>query len=380
MSHYYSFDKFTLDNFSSLFLTNKGNTIPKNDIPAMFNERVLYLYEYLNGLKCQSMLIEKKYIDKDYLIDNQEFYIRCFSNYDKYCKRIHFFSDEILNIEQILKSAKEFRQDSTKVYYDNLQKSYLGFIVIKPLNQKYVGKTCLKNYGIEGGIRNFLAVRDYTVNLFGIDFIVNSLAFQEQDTTVSSCATISLWSAFQKTSKMFGHFLPSPSEITKIATKNYLSFDRIFPTYGLTLEQILDAIRQIGLTYEILNLNQNINYKEYIGTIYAYLKMKLPIILATNIDNTNYHHTLTITGYRLNDSPKFDFKIDNDITLVPEIITKLYVHDDQVGPFCRADIMTDKDKNYPLSIDIPKRNPRYYIPLYLIYHYILKYEIILKQY
>ena len=46
-------------------------------------------------LDAKSYVIEKPYIDRDYSADYAYFYARTFRSHERYCKRIHFFSDDI---------------------------------------------------------------------------------------------------------------------------------------------------------------------------------------------------------------------------------------------------------------------------------------------
>ena len=51
---------------------------------------IQYIFRYLDG-KCKTVLIEKEYIDKDYLIDYSLFYSRAFQEVPRFTQRIHYF-------------------------------------------------------------------------------------------------------------------------------------------------------------------------------------------------------------------------------------------------------------------------------------------------
>jgi len=74
-----------------------------------------------------------------------------------------------------------------------LDSNYLGFMVLKPLPQTIVGRTCFKTYPDDGNRRHFPTLHKYSSNLFGLPLTVNSLAYQEQDKVVAACATSALW-------------------------------------------------------------------------------------------------------------------------------------------------------------------------------------------
>ena len=323
---------FKKDNFYDIFL-NDYNSL---DLISS-NIRCQYLYQYLNRLNCKKIVLETKYIDKDYLMDYQDFYVRCFKPYSKICKRALFFSFDlnIRFINNIINSASNSNDINKLRSVKKIRENYLGFMVIKPLPEKVVGKTCIRTFDSDQGKRKYYVVRPYHSNFYGINLDVNSLAFQEQDKIMAACSTISLWSAFQKTSNVFNHYLPSPGEITRNATNNNLGLDRTIPSKGLEIEQIVESIRHVGLTFEIKRVNE-LEMNQFLGFIHAYLKIGLPIILILKIPNgfgKNDLHAVTITGYRLENKPIE--KSFNEIDLISDRISELYVHDDQMGPFSR---------------------------------------------
>src|SRR5688572_9391650 len=50
-----------------------------------------YIERYVAQLQCKSLVIEREYIDRDYMEDHSVFYARCLSRYQNFCQRVHFF-------------------------------------------------------------------------------------------------------------------------------------------------------------------------------------------------------------------------------------------------------------------------------------------------
>jgi len=202
-----------------------------------------YFDDYFNVLKAKTILIENGYVDRDYLEDFSAYYVRCFSDYKRKCSRLHFFREEFQD-----KDLEQFLQKSTSVVnVDMLQQSYLGFVVVKPLPETVIGRTCLEAYPSDNGRRHYPIRRKYSVNLFGCQLSIKSLAFQEQDSVAAACATSALWSEFQGTGRLFQHAIPSPIEITKAATSGFPLSTRSLPSKGLNIIQMAQAIRSVGL-------------------------------------------------------------------------------------------------------------------------------------
>ena len=196
-----------------------------------------YLAEYFgpSGTNAKTILVENEYIDRDFLEDYSSYYVRCFRDYASTCKRLHFFA---VKITEAMFDAW-LRGEASAQFQKQLQKSYIGFIVVKPLPKTIIGRTCLKTYPDDNNRLYFPALRTYKVNLFGMPLeITDTLAFQEQDSVASACATSALWSTFQATGKLFQHRIPSPVEITKAALVRFPMDERDLPNHGLSVFRV----------------------------------------------------------------------------------------------------------------------------------------------
>jgi len=252
-----------------------------------------YLNDYLTAIGARTMVVEPHYIDGDYLADFTSFYASCFEPYERVCRRLHFFASQF-NDEHLEKIVFG-KADSTAL--GELKDSYLGFVVVRPLPLAVVGRTLLAHYPSDGGRRHYNAVMKHATTLFGLRLQVTSLAFQEQDTAVAACATVSMWSALQKTADLFGTRAPRPPEITRLATQSLL-YQRAIPSSGLRLEQMLYAIREAGLDPELYEPVSGNVFRPIASLIYAYSKASLPIILVGELLGIG-GHAITIAGYSL---------------------------------------------------------------------------------
>ncbi len=299
-----------------------------------------YYKDYFETVNTKTIIIEKEYVNKDFLDDFSNYYVKCFKPYKRYCTRLHFFNKNfsIRTLNNLITNK------ANKNTLKKIQESYLGFIVVKHLPWSIIGKTCLKTYPKEDG-RMFPSLQNYDVHLCGIPLTIKTLAFQEQDSVVAACATSALWSAFQGTGKLFQHSIPSPYEITKNATMNTPANTRTFPNNGLTFEMMAKAIKTVDLEPLFISTK---NQEFTKATIYAYLKAKIPLLMGhklyqyktDHLDNTDNGHAVAITGYRIEIDKQITtpYKIsskDAGILLTSSKISKVYVHDDQVGPFAR---------------------------------------------
>lgn len=292
-----------------------------------------YFESYFKHLDAKTIVVENDYIDRDFLEDFAAYYVRCFHDYERKCTRLHFFSHAFSEAE----FAGLLNGDANGLRVQQLQGSYLGFVVVKPLPRTVVGRTCLRTYN-DNIERSYPITRKYDASLFGIELTVETLAFQEQDSVVAACATSALWSAFQGTGILFQHAIPSPVEITKAASVHFSSSSRNLPNTGLTAEQMAHAIRSVGLEPLALRAQDPFVFR---NTLYAYLRGHVPILLLVTLIDTSQNppkimgkHAVAAAGYRLLPQHGKTTGLGGYISAACHI-DRVYAHDDGVGPFAR---------------------------------------------
>jgi hypothetical protein len=287
-----------------------------------------YLFSYLSAIGATTIVCEKKYVDADYLDDYANFYAKSFELIPKMCHRLHFFRVTLKDAPEFLAYVLNERPS------EELQENYLGFVVARPLSTAAIGRTVLSTYPSDGGRRNYPTTRRYAVNMFGMNLYVDSLAFQVQDTSLAACATVALWSCFQKTQDIFRSSAPTPVAITRAANRFAFSA-RPFPSRGLQVQQICNAIASAGLDPEVYWVNAALPLSTL---VYSYLRLGLPVIAVVNIPDTG-KHAITLTGYSLRVTQQLASEGEEVGTVFPSLVGKrideFYGHDDQGGPFVR---------------------------------------------
>jgi len=320
--------EFAKETLSNLVRERFGTEFPDiND-----KVQVKYLFNYLKDLKAKTILLESDYVDRDYLEDYSRYYVKCFNRYGERCARLHFFSEEF--------DHEEFSQnliDYDELALEKLSKNYLGFIVVKPLPKTFIGKTCLKNYSsVTNSNERKVLTRKYNVNLFGIPLIVQTVAFQEQDKVISACATTAIWTALQALDIKDIRNVPSCSEITISAINHINESSNSFPNKGLTNKQILRALDTQKLRNHKINIDstKQEGLDNFFNIVKNYIDSDLPVILGADVHEISGDvlsklggHAVTIVGYKETSSTN-----------------ALYIHDDRIGPFARAEFASVANK------------------------------------
>ncbi|MFW5895472.1 MAG: hypothetical protein ACOCT9_01880 [archaeon] len=269
----------------------------------------------------------------------------------------------------------------------------MGFIVKKPIPDAFIGRTILNTYpetnesieqGYLTGKRHILSLKEYSANIFGANFAINSLVFQEQDSIISDCATTALWTVLQKAGSKFGYYSPSPYEI-KISASEHYGRIRPLPASGLNLLQIIEAIKSFNMEYQVKDYTEEgieADRLTFLNFCYSYLRGGLPIFLGVNIEDD--YHALAILGYHLSSEKN----ITESLPFLGCKIDKLYLHDDNIGPFVRAKVNNDSEENLVLNYEGKEMIPQsVIIPIYHkiryptteIYEYINEFHNLLIQ-
>ena len=315
--------------FDSLF------TVPPGQIGTDWPPpQMTYMGIYLGSLNCRTIVHERHYIDRHYIDDFSLFYSRSLRDYPNNCQRLHFFSSEF-DEEQwsgfVQRDSGGGREDVER----ELAGHYLGFMVIKPLPGSPIGRTVLRTYDRttrSGQIREFSAIRCYTVSLAGLSLSVRGLAFQQQDQGVSACATTALWSALQRTAPLEHLSSPTPAEITEAASRYMLLGGRALPSEGLHFDQLCEAVRATGLAPVLLT---SISPREDRAHMATYLRSGLPVLLGILPMGGGEAHAVCLVGLRWGAvQPPTDPNIcyrDGSTA-----VERIYVHDDRLGPYASA--------------------------------------------
>lgn len=332
-----------------------------------------YHFEYLPEcfehpvLDIKTVVLERDYVDKDFLDDFAAYYVRCYKRYRKHCLRIHFFSFSF--------SQEDFDAmltgKATKLTIKTLEETNKGFVVIKPLPKQFIGRTCIvppipdneRELSPSSMQRKIVIRRYYKSNLYGVALPIRTMAFQEQDRVAAACATSAIWSALQGTGEIFRVPVPSPIRITAEACKYIPAPDRSFPNTGLTTSQMINALKNSGIDPLLINFNVGqdgddfthvhlpsesppSNCRNTLGSqkslltesIAGHVYSGVPIILGCKMGNMG-EHAVTVTGCEY--GAELLKQSGRNIAFSHSRMNKLFVHDDQVGPYAELGVNDD---------------------------------------
>ncbi|MBX2883044.1 MAG: hypothetical protein KTR32_24035 [Granulosicoccus sp.] len=307
-----------------------------------------YLCCYLRDLGVVSIVEEPHYFDRDYLSEFAAFYSVSSRGYSNSCRRLHFFS---ARIDRELFVAAVSNQDKARW---TLHSEYLGFCVIRPITATPLGCTVLRWYPQTSPdtLRITEPCRDYHCHVAGLTLRVNGLAWQQQDSAVGACATIGLWSMLHSSSFDNDRTAPTTAEITQAANMTAVTGSRVFPSEGLTIIQLLEAIKRYrhapfaisgdirpaaGITNtDSVERNAGFSKERFSSTCASFIRSGYPILAIGELVGVG-RHAMCITGFR--ELPPGPIEA-SAVKAADEAIEHFYIHDDNLGPNVRFGVHT----------------------------------------
>lgn len=303
-----------------------------------------YLCDYLRDIKVASIVLEGRYVDRHYLGDFSEYYSRSFSAPVTQCRRLHFFDSDVTTIKRTVRDGYK-DQRARSAAEEELNKRYLGFVVIRPLIGARVGRTVLRTYPPDG-FRRFQVVRPYRVNLAGLRLKIDGLAYQQQDGGAAVCASTALWSALQRVAFVAGHRTPTPSMITAASKSPFPA------SHGLSDIEMAAALSSLGYVADQFVPAEN--RPLFRAKLIASLESNLPVVLSmekeveTGAGKITVGHAVTVTGYR---DGNISALVPSPVPKQPPIrmrsagVSVLYVHDDNLGSHAHYELFDSSKRD-----------------------------------
>jgi hypothetical protein len=263
--------------------------------PAVMSEVLAQVYR-LGG---QTALVEYRYLDPDYRNEHSRFYSSTFRRYPSVAHRLHFWSE-----------PPPAELDDPRLPARFLPDSYLGYSVIRPVPGAPVGRTMLRP---QDTLREYIGCSTADeANLFGTRLDVTAAPFMAQDAQLSVCAHATLWITAYYHHLEYHSPRRLPGDISD-AVPSAFGMGRPTPSLGLTINQLIEAARVIGLpclVYPVATATESVY-----ALACRYLNSGMPVIIAGG------GHAFTLVGYQ-------PYRAPDGLKR-----TRFIRQDDEVGPY-----------------------------------------------
>ncbi len=297
--------------------------------------------QHLRVLDVKSYVLEEPYIDQDYSSDYSQFYARTFRTYERYCRRVHFFSHDITPLLQRPLSTTRLRRLD-----EYAEQAYCGFCVIRPLSTAPIGRTVLQARVANGfDMEATVTCRaDFEVHLLGTSLHVTGTSFLQQDTRVGACAQVAIWTGMRHMHARHNYNWVSVADITRFASPPSQIEAVSLPNASdrLSTDAMIRAIAAAG--YQPLILPG----PDMASAILPYVESGIPVILGLNIDGS-VGHAVTVIG-------RVFAKQKNPTNSAIDYVPAYIVHDDQSGPYRKLPVDKHASATYSLDDQTIKRH------------------------
>ncbi len=310
------------------------------------------LFQTWRDAGAKSFLFEEAYIDRDFSAAYSAFYASLFHPYLKYCRRIHFFSEDVRSLEQ------EPSAEAVVLAMETMKPAYLGFIVLRPVGHAPVCTAILAcdRTTIEAAIQ-YDVVASHPVHLLGVDFEVLGFPLTQQDTRVGACAQAAMWMAGRHFHRKHGGPWFSMPDINEAAVKHADNFiARSLPAGSefLTPDSIVRALRAMD-RHPVFHLGRpavkdGVELRPLHEVIARYLDSGIPVIIGLRArPGETAGHAVVATGRVMREAR--DTQLPDNPTSA-ELISHVLVCDDQRGMDCRLPVRSsDLSDDYPWTIE-----------------------------
>ena len=272
----------------------------KIDLSLVDDDVIDTLKKYL-GQKCDKIIVEYPYYDRDYLSTYYIHYAQKLRQYKKVCCRLH-----------ILKA-------------DN----YYGYITLRPtVEGTKIGKTYLDPV-ILLDEQAYLMLHKFKAHVAGNEMEIRSFPWKSQQTDISVCAHTAVWTVMRYFGNKFRNY--ADTTIGEIVEKTQNDWGRKTPSLGLNPVQVSDLFKEYGFSPLILQHEKDKD-TDFRDEVVAYVESGLPMVAFL----TPRKHAVSIMGHgiinydMLKDSAYVKCIRDEEIDVIShsKLVKNLYVMDD----------------------------------------------------
>lgn len=302
--------------------------------------QVRYLAAYLadKEVAARTILVEKPYVDRHYLQEYLGFYATKLQPPGRNATRLHFwrcaFDDAGWNALLARGATEDIEAvEAVDRIERELDRDYLGYVVVRPVAACPIGRTVLATYGGYTSRCYAPATTTHEVHLQGFTLHVNALPFQQQDQGLGACATTALWSSLARATRADGGRAATPLDVARAAAD--ASAQLVAAPEGLDLESMKRTFRALGYVPHVFAPTEP---DVFLVALKAYVRAGIAVVLRVRVEPDGEVHAVAVAGMRESD----------DLIAAPHLVvtarghrmtsaglTRLYLHDDRLGPYAR---------------------------------------------
>lgn len=308
----------------------------------------------LKSAGTQGCIFEDAYLDRDFSASYSRFYSTLFKPYRKYCKRLHFFRENLKDLNDLadadqISKAIELKQDN-----------YMGFVTLRPLSHAPVSIAVLCKDKLGNNVESEVGVYStFDIHVMGATLKVKGMPLTQQDTRIGACAQAAMWMAGRHFHNK--HRAPwfSVPEITDRALKPTDSViskslpagsDYLLPD---NMVRALSAMQRHPIVYAVSPDGKGGSTWggfDVKATISRYVDSGIPVILVLDKPSDSLGHAVVAVGTKRKEIDLGTLAVKSTQA---NFLSHILVNDDQRGSYLPLAVGVDDfdDAQYPFNIE-----------------------------
>lgn len=206
---------------------------------------------------------ETNHIDRAYSEGYYFHYSSKHKCHTRFCERLSFFYGRI--------SAGDFIDEKK---HANLQKAYVGSVVIHPTSEGKVGRTLIDPSKVNLGYPNLsIRVSEYETDIRGVRMTLQAFPYRMQDVELTTCAEVTLLNLLEYYGHRYDEYRNMyTEELMRILQKN--SVERVIPTHGLSYSLMTKALSEVGFSPRLYSGSI---YNNLQSILFSYVESGIPV-------------------------------------------------------------------------------------------------------
>lgn len=266
------------------------------------DDQVVHTLKTFLGLKCNRIIIEYPYHDKDFLSTYYCYYSQKFRGFPKKCYRLHIMGKD---------------------------DEYYGYIVLRPtVKGTRLGTTYLSPKPLIDE-KAYLMLAKFEAHIMDNKQEIRCFPWMKQEVDISVCAHVAAWTILRYYGTKYHNY--ADTTMGTISQKIKGDMGRKVPSNGLTPVQIADLFQEYGFS-PIIRGGMKEENNQFLDEMTSYIESGIPIVGFISPKQ----HAVSIVGhgeidYELLNDPINVSKLKDDetgIILNSRLISSLYVMED----------------------------------------------------
>lgn len=233
---------------------------------CVVNDHVVQELKARLSSRVEHMLIEYPYRDIDYSSTYSIFHTKKHRRVSRESLRVHFFGKKIK------------------------ESDYYGFMTLRPSLVEQRGRSHISPSALQHESPLYIVTTNDTAHLYGHKLNVESFPWMAQETDISVCAHVAIWSVINYYACKYSRY--RRFTIAELAQSVSGFFGRTVPSEGLNLLQISELLSSSGFFPLLLKKNLKSPYP-FFQAAYAYIESGIPVIGVM----TQKEHAVVIIGH-----------------------------------------------------------------------------------